>query len=90
MTITSTTGAPGVVDAKEPADWRGFWRVLLAVVAPIPGVALAISNFVTPGALAGSAEETLAAVTADQGAAQLSTAFTMVFLCASCPRAWPC
>jgi len=80
MTTMSSTGAPVAVDAKMPADWRGLWRVLLAVVAPIPGVALAISNFVAPGALAGSAEETLAAVTDNQGAAQLSTAFTMVFL----------
>jgi len=79
MTITSS-GAPVAVDAKKPADWRGFWRVLLAVVAPIPGVALAISNFVTPGDLAGSATETLVAVADDQGAAQAAQAFSLVFL----------
>lgn len=80
MSMTSSSALRTDVDDKEPADWRGFWRILLAVVAPIPGVALAIANFMTPGDLAGSAEETLAAVADNQGAAQVAMAFSLVFL----------
>lgn len=79
MSLTSpSTASASAVEA--PADWRRFWRILLAVVAPIPGVALALSNAVTPGDLGGSARETLAAVTANPGAARAATALSLVFL----------
>ena len=32
----------------EPRDLRRFWRVLLAVVAPIGAAAIAIGRFLTP------------------------------------------
>ena len=33
---------------KSPPDARRFWRVLLAVVAPLPALALAVAALVTP------------------------------------------
>jgi len=80
LTTRSSTTRSGVPIVKSPADWRGFWRILLAVVAPVPGVALALSNAVTPGDLGASAEQTLAAVADNPGAAQAAMAFSLVFL----------
>src|SRR5690349_17967927 len=79
MSVLSSSVAPAV-GVTSRADWRRYWRVLLAVVAPIPGIALALSNAITPGDLGGSARETLAAVAADPGAAKAASVFSIVFL----------
>lgn len=46
-TIDVTHRAAGCRPAR---DTRTFWRVLLAVIAPLPGVALAVANLLSPSA----------------------------------------
>lgn len=46
-TINSTT-SPATAVAKSPADVRGFWRILLAVLAPVPMLAKAVEYAFNP------------------------------------------
>ena len=78
MSSTYVSGSPARTDAP-PRDLRGFWRILLAVVAPIPGVALALSNGFNPSVLGGSTRETFAAFAEHQGQASLSIWFSAIF-----------
>ncbi len=55
---------------SNPADLRRFWRILLAVVAPLPWLALALSNAITPDDLGSSTEETFASIAEDPTAAK--------------------
>jgi hypothetical protein len=87
MSAANTSSTEAVTPAAAPADWRKFWRVLLAVVAPIPGVALAISNAVTPAELGGSTKDEFAAIAADPGAAQLAIIFSGIFILGLVPSA---
>lgn len=72
---------PDVTSADaDPADLRRFWRILLAVVAPLPWLALAASNAVTPDDLGSSTEETFASIAADPGAARAALWLGLVFV----------
>ncbi len=72
---------PDVTSADaSPADLRRFWRILLAVVAPLPWLALAASNAVTPDDLGSSTEETFASIAADPGAARAALWLGLVFV----------
>ena len=60
----TTTAAPKAV--RAPRDVRGFWRVLLAVVAPVPMLFMGLYYLLSPVDGAASFETILAAVTAHQ------------------------
>jgi hypothetical protein len=82
---TSSMAESSTRTEAPPRDWRGFWRVLLAVVAPIPGVALALSNGLNPSELGGSTRETFEEFAAHQTQAQLSLWFGVVFAILAVP-----
>lgn len=69
----------------QPRDLRRFWRVLLAVVAPIPGVALALSNWSNPSELGGSTRETFDSFAAHQAQGSLSIWFGAIFAILAVP-----
>jgi hypothetical protein len=69
----------------QPRDLRGFWRILLAVVAPIPGIALALSNWFNPTELGGSTRETFDSIAAHQSEASLSMWFGAIFAILAVP-----
>jgi hypothetical protein len=56
---------------KQARDVRGFWRVLLAVVAPLPMLFMGLYYLISPIDGDTSFEKTLAAVTADPGRFEL-------------------
>jgi len=60
----TTTTAPKAV--RPARDVRGFWRVLLAVVAPVPMLCMGLYYLFSPVDGGASFETTLAAVTAHQ------------------------
>lgn len=66
---TTSVAEPSTRTAARSRDWRGFWRVLLAVVAPIPGIALAVSNGLNPSELGGSTPEMFESIAAHQSQA---------------------
>lgn len=65
--------------AGHPPDLRRFWRTLLAVVAPLPWLALALSNAVTPDDLGSSTAETFASITEDPSAARVALWLGLAF-----------
>jgi hypothetical protein len=48
MTSETRPTTPAVTDAKPPRDVRGIWRVLLAVIAPLPALAKGIFYLLSP------------------------------------------
>ena len=56
-----------------PADLRRFWRILLAVVAPLPWLALALSNAITPDDLGSSTADTFASIAENPSAARAAS-----------------
>ncbi|MEU4393288.1 hypothetical protein [Kribbella sp. NPDC023855] len=56
---------------RAPRDVRGFWRVLLAVVAPLPMLFMGVYYLISPVDGDAPFQETLAAVTADPGRFEL-------------------
>jgi hypothetical protein len=82
---TSSVAEPSTRAAAPLRDWRGFWRVLLAVVAPIPGIALAVSNALNPTELGGSTRETFEAFAAHQSQGTVSLWFGAVFAVLAVP-----
>ena len=84
MSTTYVSGSPTRTDAP-PRDLRGFWRILLAVVAPVPGVALALSNGFNPSELGGSTRETFDAFAAHQVQGSLSIWFAAIFAVLAVP-----
>ena len=85
--MTQHTAEPtptSVVDVGSPSDVRRIWRIALAIVAPVPWLALAISNGITPDDLGGSTEETFRAIASDPGAARaaqwLGAAFALLLV----------
>ncbi len=63
----------------QPADLRRFWRVLLAVVAPLPWLALALSNAITPDDLGSSTADTFASIAENPSAARAALWAGLVF-----------
>lgn len=94
--MTTTASHPSVRTAR---DTRGYWRVLLALSAPIGWLTVGVSNLLTPSPLGGSAADNVAAIAAhpDQMRAALDIqplfAFTFVpgviALVVVCRRAKP-
>lgn len=75
------------LEARPPSDVRHVWRILLAVVAPLPWLALAISNGITPEDLGGTTEDTFHAMAGDLGAAQAAQWLGVVFALLVVPSA---
>lgn len=69
-TVKESSSLDSAAGTNTPADLRRFWRILLAVVAPLPWLALALSNAVTPDDLGSSTEETFASIAAHPTAAK--------------------
>lgn len=61
-------------------DVRGFWRFLLAVVAPVPMLAQAIGTLVSPADAGAAFPETVAAAAADQQAFTATQWLNAVFV----------
>ena len=83
MTQHTTEPTSTIVDAVgSPPDVRRIWRIALAIVAPVPWLALAISNGITPDDLGGTTEETFRAIAADPDTARaaqwLGAAFALL------------
>ena len=73
---TTTAGR----SARRPVrDLRTFWRRTLAVLVPVPMVALAAEMAVAPFPLGGSLSATIAGDAANPGAAQASLWLSMIF-----------
>jgi hypothetical protein len=48
MSDTASAAPAAPAASKHPPDVRGFWRTLLAVIAPVPAAAIAVSTLVAP------------------------------------------
>jgi len=76
-TIDVTHRAAG----RRPArDTRTFWRVLLAVIAPLPGVALAVANLLSPSANNANSDAQLNAILAHPGRVEAGMWIGVLFL----------
>jgi hypothetical protein len=79
---------------KSPPEARRFWRVLSAVVAPLPALALAAAALVTPYPVETDAAAALAGAAADQGAMRivvwLGLLAAMTLVPATIAVAWVC
>ena len=77
-TAPATTIA-GTSAHRPVRDLRTFWRRTLALVVPVPMVALAAEMAVAPFPLGGNLSATIAGDAADPGAAQASLWLSMIF-----------
>ena len=75
----SSTPTPSVPDAR-PRDVRTFWRVLLAVLAPLPMVGLGAYYLLSPIDGGAPLESTVAAYAADPVRAELLPYLQVPFL----------
>lgn len=81
--MTSTAHAAGraaPTTAKPLKDVRGFWRILLAVIAPLPMLGMGIFYLFTPIDGGASFEDTVAAYAADQQLVATLRWFMLPFL----------
>lgn len=86
MTST-TTSTTKPASSRAPLDTRGYWRVLLAVIAPLGFLAVGITNFLTPYELGGSATERTASIDAHQQLVAAIMPAYVVFLVVFAPGA---
>jgi len=66
--------------AKQPRDRRGFWRVLLAVIAPLPFLAKGVYYMLTPVAGDVTFEESVASFEANRDILETLKWFDAVFV----------
>jgi hypothetical protein len=71
MSETQLTTPATKKAVRRPRDVRGFWRVLLAVVAPLPMLFMGIYYLISPVDGDASFKETVAATAADPGRFEL-------------------
>ncbi len=76
----SSTPIPAVPDAARPRDVRTFWRVLLAVLAPLPMLGLGAYYLLSPIDGGAPLESTVAAYAADPVRAELLPYLQLPFL----------
>ncbi|WP_165555672.1 hypothetical protein [Kribbella pittospori] len=67
----STTASKAAKTERKPRDVRGFWRVLLAVLAPVPMLLQGIVYLINPVGGNAPFDQALAAIAADQGRFEL-------------------
>jgi hypothetical protein len=86
MTTTNPpvpTGTPATL-GRRPPDTRGFWRILLAIVAPVPALAIALSTATAPYSMSGDSADILAGAVAEPDVMRVSawlnllTAMTLI------------
>ncbi|MGN9912217.1 hypothetical protein ACTMTJ_32225 [Phytohabitans sp. LJ34] len=75
-------------DVAVLADVRGFWRVLLAVIAPLPMLAKGVYYLITPVEGGASFDETLAAFTAHERLAGVLMWLDVVFVVGLVPATY--
>lgn len=81
MTATETTTSTATAAAAKPLrDVRGFWRVLLAILAPLPMLAEGIYYVLVPVAGDSSFPDTVAAFAAHKQLMEVITWFGAVFV----------
>jgi hypothetical protein len=87
--VASTAELP-----RPPRDPRTFWRVALAVIAPIPPIAIAISDLLAPDKANDTDKESLHAIAAHTGQVAVGLWFSAVFLLGLLPAVvavlWAC
>lgn len=87
MTVHHTTVDAPQIHEGPTHDRRRFWRRLLAVVAPLPWLALAASNAVTPDELGGSTEKTFTSFAAHPVAGEAAIWLSFIFAVTVVPSA---
>jgi hypothetical protein len=79
---------------RSARDTRTFWRILLAVIAPLPGLALAAANLLSPAANDADSKASLSAILAQPGRTQTGMWIGAVFLLGLFPAViavlWTC
>lgn len=65
------TGTPSTL-GRRPPDARGFWRILLAIVAPVPALAIALSTATAPYSTSGDSADILAGAAAEPDVMRVS------------------
>jgi Domain of unknown function (DUF4386) len=94
MNMSSTrTSATGVsTDQRSPQDLRGFWRTMLALIAPLPGLLMAAKIMISPFGIREDFATMLAGVSGDPAREQLALwlglAFSLTVLPAVLAVAW--
>jgi hypothetical protein len=79
MSRTETITAPARTGAKPRADLRTFWRVLLAVLAPIPMLAKGVYYLISPVPGDADFDTTMRAFAADRALAGTMRMLDLVF-----------
>ena len=77
---TDTDPALSPAPPRPLRDTRGFWRVLLAIIAPLPMLAKGIFYVLTPVDGGAGFQETVAAFAAHQRTVEILTWFDAVFV----------
>jgi hypothetical protein len=81
-----TTAAPGRARVRgRVRDLRGFWRCTLAVLAPLPMLALAVEVLVVPFPVRGDIRQAIAGAAAHPGSAQVALWLALIFAVAIVP-----
>jgi hypothetical protein len=78
-TVRARPRRPDHLHQKPIPDLRRLWRPLLAVLVPVPGLALGASILISPYPVAAAFSDVLAGVAADPGREQLSLWLGLVF-----------
>src|SRR5919199_6432059 len=79
MSRTDQIAPPAPTSAASAADVRTFWRVLLAVLAPLPMLAKGIFYVISPVAGDADFDTTMRAFAADRGLAGTLRWLDLVF-----------
>lgn len=96
MSITSrgAVTADAAHRSRRIRDPRTFWRLALAVVAPLPWIALAVSSMITPDSVRDSDQQSYAAISAHTGQAAAAGSIGVLFLLGLFPAVvavlWAC
>jgi hypothetical protein len=96
MSNTNTAAVPHAPQdvGRPPRDTRTFWRVVLAVVAPLAPLALAVATLITPYSIGDDGDAMLSGIAADPGAMQTAVWFSLLAgstaFAATIAVAWVC
>jgi hypothetical protein len=89
MTTTASAAAPAAPTSAKPLkDVRGFWRILLAVIAPLPMLGMGIYYLFSPINGGESFEDTVAAYAANEQLVGTIRWFGLPFLVLLIPAAY--
>jgi hypothetical protein len=92
MSSTRTSATAVSTDQRSPQDLRGFWRTMLALIAPLPGLLIAAKIMISPFGIREDFATMLAGVSGDPAREQLALwlglAFSLTVLPAVLAVAW--